>query len=681
MRRTTAITPIRKMFRWPVLLTALVPLLAGHATLARAATITLTFSFTGTEQSFTVPANVTSIHVVAIGGSGGSGNAFSVSGGASGTGGHGALVTGDLAVTPGQTIYVEVGGNGANATSGTGGTGGFNGGGSGNSTAGTGAGGGGGGASDVRTLPLSSGLSPTDSRLLVAAGGGGGGAGGIVSFFPGGAGGNAGAAGSTGGPVGGGGGGAGTAVAGGAAGSSFSTSAGAGTLGQGGGGGSQGGAGAGGGLFGGGGGGGSDAISAGGGGGGGSNLVPAGGSAATDTTGVPQVTISYTLLGSSTTTVSSSVNPSTVGQPVTFTATVSCLGVSPVARVQPAAPVITPTGTVTFTIDGVGQPPVTLSNGVAAVTTSTLTVAGSPHSVSASYSGDTNCAASSGSLAGGQTVTAIGAGTTLTSSQNPSTLGQSVSFTATVSCTGFTPTGFITFTIDGTAQAPVALVPVNGLQQAAFTTAALGLGQHPIGAAYSGDANCAPSSATPLTQTVQNGVASTSVTLGALPMTGVAGQPVTLTAVVSSSDGSTPTGTVTFVVDGVASTPQAVSGGVATFTTGPLGPGPHTAQALYSGDATHSAAASAPLALQTQGLTLILNGFTLTYAVQGCGSITPPSEQGFHLFGDGMLVTAVPCPGSSFTGWLSGPCAGSTINPCAVVMPPNNLTITAAFTP
>jgi uncharacterized repeat protein (TIGR01451 family) len=96
-----------------------------------------------------------------------------------------------------------------------------------------------------------------------------------------------------------------------------------------------------------------------------------------------------------TTSVTSSANPSTAGQSVTFTATV--------AANSPGSG--TPTGTVQFVIDGANAGgSVALSSGMAQFTTSSLTVAGSPHSVSATYSGDSNFLGSSGSLAGGQTV-------------------------------------------------------------------------------------------------------------------------------------------------------------------------------------------------------------------------------------------------------------------------------------
>ncbi|HEU4703009.1 MAG TPA: choice-of-anchor D domain-containing protein [Conexibacter sp.] len=137
-------------------------LTAGVAT-ASAGTATTTFSATGAEQTYTVPAGVTRLDVVITGGHGGvPGN------GAGGTPGRAARITGTLAVVPGQTVYVEVGGVG-----GTGCGAAFNGGG----LVGCGSGwsGQGGGASDIRTISNVHGSQSLLSRLLVAGGGGGAG--------------------------------------------------------------------------------------------------------------------------------------------------------------------------------------------------------------------------------------------------------------------------------------------------------------------------------------------------------------------------------------------------------------------------------------------------------------------------------------------------------------------------
>jgi hypothetical protein len=130
--------------------------------------VEVVFESTGTEQTFVVPPGVETIHVVLLGGRGGAG----VTGGA---GGAGARVEGDLSVTPGSTLYVEVASSGAAGVNGQGGVGGFNGGGSGGA-GGPGSGGGGGGASDLRTISRTA-ADSLGSRRIVAGGGGGGGGG------------------------------------------------------------------------------------------------------------------------------------------------------------------------------------------------------------------------------------------------------------------------------------------------------------------------------------------------------------------------------------------------------------------------------------------------------------------------------------------------------------------------
>jgi hypothetical protein len=220
-----------------------------------------TFSYTGAEQTYTVPSNADAVYVVATGGAGG-GPAIGL------TGGRGAIAAGFVGpVSPGDTLYVNVGGVGAKPT------GGFGGGGDGGlldfGPFGILSSWGGGGASDVRTAS-----GDLLSRLIVAGAGGG-------SASPAARGGDAGAPGtsSPGSSVGGG---AGTQIGGGTAGCPASNEGCGtpGTLGVGGHGGASGagftGGGGGGGLYGGGGGAGNQGGGSGG-GGGGSSLVPVGG--------------------------------------------------------------------------------------------------------------------------------------------------------------------------------------------------------------------------------------------------------------------------------------------------------------------------------------------------------------------------------------------------------------------
>lgn len=124
-------------------------------TLAVPAVTTQTFNYTGAQQNFTVPAGVTQVQVEVWGAQGGSNSP--------GLGGLGGYAKGNLTVTPGQTLYVFVGGQPATDVTQAVHTGGWNGGG-----AGYFKGQGGGGGTDVRV-----GDTTLGARVVVAGGGGG----------------------------------------------------------------------------------------------------------------------------------------------------------------------------------------------------------------------------------------------------------------------------------------------------------------------------------------------------------------------------------------------------------------------------------------------------------------------------------------------------------------------------
>ncbi|MFB7267217.1 Ig-like domain-containing protein, partial [Streptomyces nojiriensis] len=132
--------------------------------------------------------------------------------------------------------------------------------------------------------------------------------------------------------------------------------------------------------------------------------------------------------------------------------------------------------------------------------------------------------------------------TALASSPNPSTIGQNVTFTATVTDGAVTPTGTVTFK-DGTAT--IGTGTLNGAGIATYTTSTLTVGSHTITAVYGGDTTHTASTSTPLTQTVQAADTTTTVLSGLNPS--IAGQNVTFNATVTAAAASgTPTGTVTF---------------------------------------------------------------------------------------------------------------------------------------
>ena len=135
-------------------------------------------------------------------------------------------------------------------------------------------------------------------------------------------------------------------------------------------------------------------------------------------------------------------------------------------------------------------------------------------------------------------------------------MGQNVTFTAVVANPGpGSPTGTVTFSIDGVDQTPSNLSVVGGVNEATFTTSTLTAGRSTIGATYAGDGTFATSTATPpLTQTVATIGTTTMLSSSANPST--PGQAVTFTAIVAPTTGTgMPTGMVTFTIDTVAQQP------------------------------------------------------------------------------------------------------------------------------
>jgi len=132
---------------------------------------------------------------------------------------------------------------------------------------------------------------------------------------------------------------------------------------------------------------------------------------------------------------------------------------------------------------------VQLVNGIDKATFSISTLAAGSHTIAATYNGDTALGPSTAPVAVMQTVNRLTTTTSLASSANPSTVGQPVTFVATVAPGGptGTPTGTVTFSVDGTHELPVSLRLVNGSDQAVFTISSLTAGSHTITATYNGD--------------------------------------------------------------------------------------------------------------------------------------------------------------------------------------------------
>jgi hypothetical protein len=266
----------------------------------------------------------------------------------------------------------------------------------------------------------------------------------------------------------------------------------------------------------------------------------------------------------SSTTVASNLNPSGFGQPVTFTATVSStFGAIPNGDL------------VTFKDGATTLATVALSGGTATLNTANLTLG--THSITATYKGDTLLASSVSSVLK-QQITKSASTTTVASSANPSSFGQMVTFTATVT-TG--ATGTVTFK-SGTAT--LGTVALTG-NSANLSTSGLAAGTRSITAVYSGDATYNPSTSAVLKQVVTKALTAESLTSS--PNPSASGAAVTFTATVTSS-GGVPTGTVTFKKGTTTLGSATLSGGVATFTTSTLPAGSSTIIANYGGTANYS---------------------------------------------------------------------------------------------
>lgn len=280
----------------------------------------------------------------------------------------------------------------------------------------------------------------------------------------------------------------------------------------------------------------------------------------------------------------SNLNPSLLSQSVTFTATVT----------PSAGGGVTPVGTVTF-FDGatiLGNIPL---NGSAVATLTTSALAAGAHAITASYGGsvasDVQASTSPVLTQSVQTATSI----TVASSQNPSSYGVAVTFTATVAITGTAPaTGTVNF-FDGGVKIGTATL-TGSPATASFTTSLLNVATHSITASYTGDSSNAASNSPALSQVIVQ--TPTTTTASATPNPGVGGVPIAISATVKAVAGtSTPVGMVVFTTGTTTLGSAALgAGGIATINP-TLAPGQYSILANYLGDANDVASVSANLPL------------------------------------------------------------------------------------
>ena len=259
-------------------------------------------------------------------------------------------------------------------------------------------------------------------------------------------------------------------------------------------------------------------------------------------------------------------NPSEVGHPVYFDVEVKTDRGTPTGRVM-----LLDGNTVVDTqwLDG---------DGYASLTAYDLTLGS--HTITVSYEGEDEFAASSESVT---QIVGQASAISVSTLTDPSVVGQSVSFTATINGLvpgDIMPTGMVTFR-ESTTILGTATLDTNG--HATFSTSTLGAGRHTIRAYYGGDANFAVSASPNFYQTV-NRETTTALTASAEPA--VFGQSIMFTATVSVVAPGTgvPGGAVVFREGTtILSTDTLDYNGRAAFITSAFSVGSHTITATYEG--------------------------------------------------------------------------------------------------
>lgn len=308
--------------------------------------------------------------------------------------------------------------------------------------------------------------------------------------------------------------------------------------------------------------------------------------------------------GSTATQVASNNNPAPGGSSVTFTATVTGPG--------------GPTGTVTFsdsTDSNVVCNEVTLSSDMATCSSSSLTLGG--HAIVATYNGDAKNLPSSGTVV----ETILGSGSTpsslvVDSTQNPSTYGTPVAYTASVSGSGATPTGTVTFIVDGT---PTSVGRLNS--GATYSGLQLAIGSHTVTGLYSGDVTYQSSNTlSPVQEVINKGIPI--VTAPIFTISSVNAKSTQLIAVSTTVSPFGSTGTVNFLMDGTVVGHANVGSGI-VYNPSSLAAGSHSFTAAYQGDSNFNAVTSTAATLNVEDFQLALSPNTVTVSAPGqSGSTT-----------------------------------------------------------
>ncbi len=389
---------------------------------------------------------------------------------------------------------------------------------------------------------------------------------------------------------------------------------------------------------------------------------------------------------STSTAVTSSVNPSTVNASVSFTATVTN---------TTSGATSAPTGTVQFVVDGANSgSPVSLTVGsgttsTASIPIASLTISGSPHTIAANYlNSDGAFDISSGSLAGGQTVTAAPATLAFTTVPPGAVAINTVAtFKVTLTASPATPiipAGTVVFSQGSTTlscTAPPTLTPASPFTATCMTKNLTGPSPATVTASYT-DANGNFTVATPATTSVTLTPINTALTLSLGTTTPTVDTPVTLRAVVTpGGTPNPPTGTVNFTANGInipgcsgTSVPVLPAGNsfVATCSTSSLTAPSVSIGATYSGDNNfNGSTAGTPLNFTVNKLT---PAYTLSAAPQAPNASITVNVPVVFTVGFTTPASAAPTQPTGAIAVMQG-----ATPLCTVVLPAKTCTYSAGF--
>ena len=395
-----------------------------------------------------------------------------------------------------------------------------------------------------------------------------------------------------------------------------------------------------------------------------------------------------------TTTVSCTPNPDSVGVATTCTATVADVG---------SGPATTPTGSVSWTSAANGTfAPATCTLSGASGSTATCQVSytpgvDGPHVVTATYGGDATAHdVSSGSA---NVAAVLGTTTSVVCTPNPDGIDAPTTCRATVNGGTSTATGSLTWSSNNGVAAQFSAtsctLDANGACSVTYTPAMFGASNiNTITASYGGDSRHLTSSGhVDLTVSTR----STTVSVMCAPNPVGRSSVTTCTATVTDTDGGTPTtpgGTITWTASpaggslGTASCTLNTGACSVTYTTSSTA-GTYTIGAAYAGDALHTASTSAPYSLLVARTATTVATCTPSTVVVGtavtCTATVTDSGSGQKVTPAGTISWSVsPAAGGSFSPQATCTLVdgGGNASSCAVTYTPSAAgarTLTATY--